>query len=315
MACLDEAIVLREAGLTLPILILGATPMDFAPALLEYDITQTVFDKETAERLSQMAKGRGQTLKIHIKVDTGMSRLGFLATGQQEEKAVREISALKGLTNLEIEGIFTHFADADTSEAYTMEQFTTFLNVLERLEREKGMVFAIRHCAASSAVIHYPCTHLDMVRPGLALYGMYPAEDMEQIVKLRPAMSLKSRIIAVRHLKKGTPVSYGRTYVLDRDSTLAVLPIGYADGLHRLCSNGLEVLIKGQRAKQVGRICMDLCMVDVTDIPGVEEGEIATLFGTDGLEEIRVEEMAKKAKTISYELVCAPSSRVPRVYI
>ena len=315
VACLDEAIVLREAGLTLPILILGATPMDFAPALLEYDITQTVFDKETAERLSQMAKGRGQTLKIHIKVDTGMSRLGFLATGQQEEKAVREISALKGLTNLEIEGIFTHFADADTSEAYTMEQFTTFLNVLERLEREKGMVFAIRHCAASSAVIHYPCTHLDMVRPGLALYGMYPAEDMEQIVKLRPAMSLKSRIIAVRHLKKGTPVSYGRTYVLDRDSTLAVLPIGYADGLHRLCSNGLEVLIKGQRAKQVGRICMDLCMVDVTDIPGVEEGEITTLFGTDGLEEIRVEEMAKKAKTISYELVCAPSPRVPRVYI
>ena len=314
VACLDEAVALREAGISMPILILGITPLEFAPILLEYELTQTVADGETAKALSAFAKAAGKTLRVHIKVDTGMSRLGFYAAEGSEAQTAREIGQLKTLPNLHCEGIFTHFADADGSEEYTMAQFGKFLNLLDALEQQEHMVFEIRHCAASSAVINYPCTHLDMVRPGLALYGMYPAEDMDLIVKLRPAMSLKTRIAAVRRLPKGTPVSYGRTHVLERDSTLAVLPIGYADGLHRLCSNGIEVLIHGQRAKQMGRICMDLCMVDVTDIPDVVPGDTATLFGTDGEAVLPVEEMANQAGTISYELVCAPSARVPRVY-
>lgn len=315
VACLDEAAKLRAAGLTLPILILGATPLEFAPALLKYDITQTIFDYETGVALSNMAKDLGKTLKVHIKVDTGMSRLGFFAGAGQEAEAAREIGQLKSLPNLHLEGIFTHFADADGSESYTMSQFRTFLDVLDILEREEGMTFEIRHCAASSAVINYPCTHLDMVRPGLALYGMYPADDMDLIVKLRPAMALKTRVVAVRRLPKGTCISYGRTHTLERDSILAVLPIGYADGLHRVCSDGIEVLVKGRRARQVGRICMDLCMVDVTDIPGVQPGDVCTLFGQDGAAVLPVEEMAKQAGTISYELVCVPSPRVPRVYL
>ncbi|MGI6497403.1 MAG: alanine racemase [Oscillospiraceae bacterium] len=315
VACLDEAVKLRTAGLTMPILILGATPVEFAPALLNYDITQTVFDYETGVALSEAAKTMGKTLKIHIKVDTGMSRLGFFADEGQEISAAREIGKLKALPNLHLEGIFTHFSDADGSESYTMSQLNIFLQVVDRLEREEGIHFEIRHCAASSAVINYSCTHLDMIRPGLALYGMYPGENMESVVKLRPAMSLKTRVVAVRHLPKGACVSYGRTHTLERDSVLAVLPIGYADGLHRVCSDGIEVLVKGRRAKQIGRICMDLCMVDVTDIPGVCLGDICTLFGQDEGAVLPVEEMAKQAGTISYELVCVPSPRVPRIYI
>lgn len=314
VACLDEAIELRNAGLSMPILILGITPLEFAPALLEYNLTQTVGDSEMAKALSALAQKRGETLKIHLKIDTGMSRLGFYVKEEEESLTAREIGALQNLPNLHFEGIFTHFSDADGSEAYTMSQFNKFLNLLDALERQENMTFEIRHCAASAAVINYPCTHLDMVRPGLALYGMYPAENMDMIVKLRPAMSLRTRIAAVHHLPKGTPVSYGRTYILERDSTLAVLPIGYADGLHRLCSNGIEVLIHGQRAKQIGRICMDLCMVDITELPNVKAGDVATLFGIDGEAVLPVEEMANQIGTISYELVCAPSPRVFRVY-
>lgn len=314
VACLQEAIQLRKAGIKGPILIFGDTPIAFADALFEYGLTQTVYSMETAQALSQKARDWGKTLQIHIKVDTGMSRLGFLCQAGRAGEAAAQIAPIGALPGLHAEGIYTHFANADGDEAYTMDQFTRFLELIEALEREVHMNFEIRHCASSSAVIHYPCTHLDMVRPGLALYGLYPTEDAKKILDLRPAMELKSRIMAVRTLPEGAPVSYGCTHVMTRESRVAVLPIGYADGLHRTMSDRLPVLIRGRRAMQIGRICMDLCMVDVTDIPGVEEGDVATLFGRDGDAVLPVEEMADLAGTISYEMVCAPTSRVPRVY-
>lgn len=312
VACVDEAAELRAAGVSTPILILGNTPAEYAEELLALDLTQTVFDFPTARALSQAAVAAGKTLKIHVKLDTGMSRLGFLCDEAHAAASVEEAAALCALPGLEHEGVFTHFADADGSEEYTMLQFTRFLDALKQLE-VRGITFAIRHCAASAAVLNYPCTHLDMVRPGVALYGHYPDPSCEGLdgPGLRPVMTLKSRVSAVRDLPAGTAVSYGRTRTLDRDSRLAVLPVGYADGLFRGCSNQVDVLLHGQRARVTGRVCMDMCMVDVTEIPGVAPGDVATVYG-DG---VPVEEAAAAAGTIQYELLCAVSERVPRVYL
>ncbi|MDD4715282.1 MAG: alanine racemase [Oscillospiraceae bacterium] len=315
VACLDEATVLRDAGITIPILILGQTPAEFADTLLQYHVTQSIFELEQAKEFSDAAVARGKRLKVHIKADTGMSRLGFVCTRGRESEAAARIGALKEMPGLEMEGIFTHFANADADETYTMDQFTRFLNLIDCLDKEQNMKFKFRHCAASGAVINYPCTHLDMVRPGLILYGLYPTPEMEGIVDLRPGMSLKSRIVSVKDLEAGTPISYGCTRVLQRDSRVAVLPIGYADGLHRVCSDRLPVLLRGKRTKVLGRICMDMCMIDVTGIPEAKPGDIATLFGVDGEAFLPVEEMAGLAGTVSYEIICSPAVRVPRVYI
>lgn len=316
VACVDEAADLRGAGVTTPILILGSTPADYAGELLRLNLTQTVFDLDSAQTLSDAAVKAGKKLKIHVKLDTGMSRLGFLCDEEHTEGSVETVARLCTLPGLEHEGIFTHFADSDGSEEYTMLQFTRFLRALERLE-ERGVTFPIRHCANSGAVLNYPCTHLDLVRPGLSLYGHYPDPSCEGLdgPGLLPVMELKSRVSAVNHLPTGTVVSYGRTFTLRRDSVLAVLPLGYADGLHRACSSQMEVLIHGRRVPIVGRICMDMCMADVTDIPGVLPGDIATVYGRDGEEALPIEEAARAAGTIQYELLCAISERVPRVYL
>ncbi len=314
VACLDEAIELRRAGIRTPILILGHTPPEYAADLLRYDITQTVFDPETAAALSETAAASGERLKIHIKADTGMSRFGILCDEESMDRSVHLIAGISMLPGLNPEGIFTHFSAADTDEEYTMLQLTRFLTALDKLH-ELGVTFQIRHCASSAAVLNYPCAHLDMVRPGIALYGHYPAEGMEPLCRLIPVMELKTRIAAVRDLPKGTSVSYGRTHVLNRDSRLAVLPVGYADGFLRLFSDRLEVLVHGRRARLVGRVCMDLCMVDVTDIPGTACGDVATVYGADGVSFQPVEEGARLAGTISYELLCAVSQRIPRIYI
>ena len=273
-------------------------------------------DLETARALSAAAVAAGKTLKVHMKVDTGMSRLGFLCDEAHMDASAEELARASRLPGLDAEGIFTHFSDSDGSEAYTMLQFSRFLTVLDRLAAQ-GITYPIRHCANSGAVLHYPCTHLDMVRPGIALYGHYPAPDCQGLdgPGLRPVMELKSRIAAVRALPAGTCVSYGRTCTLRRDSLLAVVPVGYADGLPRLCSNGLEMLVRGKRAPIVGRVCMDMCMVDVTDIPGVQPGDVATVYGSDGGETVTVEAAAERAGTIQYELLCGVSERVPRVYL
>ena len=310
VACLDEALELRQAGITTPILILGYTPTERAEALLDNGITQTVYDVEMARALSDAAAAAGKTLKIHVKADTGMSRLGWLCGGEDQSAAVEAIAQVCALPGLEAEGIYTHFANADGDEDYTMLQFTRFLDLLEAL-KERGITFAIRHRAASAAALKFPCTHLDMVRPGIALYGHYPDPSCEGLdgPGLRPVMTLKTRVASVKAVPAGTPVSYGCTHVLDRETKLAALTIGYADGLPRLCSDRWQVELGGRRAPILGRVCMDMCMADVTGLE-VAPGDEAEVFG----ERLPVEELAALAGTIQYELLCAVSPRVWREY-
>ena len=312
VACLNEAMELRQAGIRMPILILGATPEELAGLVVDYDVTQTVFTPGLAQALSQAAGVQGRRAKIHVKVDTGMSRLGLL--DHDPAAAAREVEGLCALPNLEAEGIFTHFANADGDEAYTMLQFTRFLDTLAELEETYGRKFEIRHCAASGAVLNYPCTHLDMVRPGVALYGHAPDPSCAGLdeLDLRPAMTLKSRVAAVRDLPGDTPVSYGCTQRVGRNGgRVAVLPIGEADGLHRVLSGRGSVWLDGKRRPIIGRVCMDMCMVALEDGDQVKAGDEAEIFGPH----LPVEESAELAGTIQYELLCAVSARVPRVYL
>lgn len=311
VACIAEAEELRNAGIKLPILILGATPAEFTERLVKYDVVQTVGSLENAKDYSKAASELGAKLKIHIKVDTGMGRLGFEVKNGDVSKVLETLKQ----PNLEAEGIYTHLAVADEpdKEEYTRNQFRLFMDTIEKIEKASGVHFAIRHCANSGAMINYPEMYLDMVRPGLLLYGLYPGAETGGI-ELEPVMELKSRIVAVTEHEKGDCISYGCTFTAQRKSKIAVLPIGYADGLHRALSGKIDVLIHGQRCPQVGRICMDMCMIDVTDAPAVKVGDVATVFGHDGKSTILVNELAEKAGTIPYELVCAVSQRVPRVY-
>lgn len=310
VASLEEGLELRKAGVQIPVLILGVTPAAFSREVVENDLTQTVCDLEHASFLSAAAKELGKTAKVHLKVDTGMSRLGVPA--HDVRSAADLLAPICALSSLEAEGIFTHFACADEDEETTMAQFTRFLDVVDYLKNYHGVKFALRHCAASAAVLHYPCTHLDMIRPGIALYGHYPHPSCEGLdgPGLRPVMTLKTRVASVKELPADTAVSYGGTYVLQKDSRVAVLPVGYGDGLRRALSGKMSVLVNGQRAEQIGRICMDLCMLDVSHLPDAAEGDEVVLFG----EGLPLEDMAATAETIPYELLCAVSPRVPRIY-
>ena len=307
VACLDEAIALRDAGINMPILILGTTPADYAKTLVAYHITQTVCSLDMARELSDNLCG--ETLKVHYKIDSGMGRLGF----STEDAVDAIVSALK-LPGLYAEGIFSHFAVSDeNTNPFTMLQFEAFIKAVHRVEAESGHCFEIRHCANTGAVINYRQTCLDMVRPGLALYGHYPASEHGEL-DLRPVLQFKARISAISEHKPGDTISYGRIYTAQRPVITAAVGAGYADGLQRALSGKMEVLINGHRARQIGRICMDMCMVDVTDVP-CNVGDVVTLFGTDGNETVSVDELAELAGTISYELLCALSRRVPRVYL
>lgn len=311
VAYIDEARELRNAGIKLPILILGSTQPEFADGLFDLDVAQTVGSIEDAKAYSKVAVALRKTLKIHIKLETGMGRMGFDVKNGDVGKVLEVLK----LPNLEPEGIYTHFAVPDElgRDEYTKMQFKAFTDATTKIEGASGVHFAIRHCANSGAVVNYPEMYLDMVRPGIVLYGMYPGPDTGGL-RLAPAMELKSRIVAVSEHEAGDCISYGCTFTADRKMKIAVLPIGYADGLHRALSNKIDVLIHGQRCRQIGRICMDMCMVDVTDVPDVKAGDIATIFGHDGREVISAKELANKAGTISYEIFCALSKRVPRVY-
>ncbi len=304
VACLAEAIELRQAGIAIPVLCLGQTPPELAPELLAYGVTQTVGDLETGKALSAAAVKAGKTLKIHVKLDTGMGRLGF--TGPTLEEEIRALCALPGL---EAEGIFTHFANADGDEEYTRQQYDDFIITINELYHEDGLDFKIYHCAASAAVLNYPYTHHNMIRPGIALYGYVPDPSVAD-PGLKPVMTVKSRITLVRDLPAGSFISYGCTATLERDSRIAVLPIGYGDGLHRALSNRLEVRIGDRPCPVLGRICMDMCMVDVTDTPGVKAGDTAQVYGP-GL----TDWAAELAGTIPYELLCQLTPRVPRLYL
>lgn len=313
VAVIDEAIELRQKGIQAPILVLGYTPEKQFDEIIEYDITQTVYSLESAQLLSEQAKKNGKKAKVHIKLDTGMSRLGFRA----EAASVPLIEKLFLMGGLQVEGIFNHFAKADEEDKqFAEEQYNKFINIVSILEKD-GYKIPIKHTANSAAIIDLPYTHLDMVRPGIILYGLYPSKDVDKTkIQLKPVMSFKTRISHAKTLGPGMAISYGGKFITQRKSTIATLPVGYADGYSRSLSSRAQVLVNGCRAPLVGNICMDQCMVDITDVPGsVEVGDDVVLFGEMGNQTLTVDEIADKIGTINYEVVCGVSRRVPRVYI
>lgn len=307
VACIDEAAALRAGGVTLPILILGPTPVNCASDLAALNITQAVGDLALAKGYSESLKP-GETLRVHAKLETGMGRTGFRA----DKDGAAQLAEAILLPGLDFEGVFTHFAMADVpGDPYTAEQYGRFKAAITQAEAASGKKFRLIHCANSGATIHTPTEYAeDMARPGVSLYGLFP-DTVTEGVDLRAVMKLRSRVAAVTEHKAGDTIGYGRTYTCPKDMRIAVLPVGYADGLHRSLSNKLEVELCGVRVKQIGRICMDLCMLDITDVPEAQVGSVATIFG--GI--VSAEEVADKAGTIHYELCCAVSQRVPRVYI
>ena len=311
VACLAEALELREAGVSMPILILGNTPPAEVPQLLAHDITQTVADSDSAAGFSAAACAEGRTLRVHMKIDTGMSRLGFLCDEAHTDESVGAVAACCALPGLEPEGIFMHFAVSDEpgeeAKAYTQRQFARFTAVIAALEA-RGVRFALRHCAATGGTLFYPQYALDMVRPGILLYGY---GDPAGRLGLRPGMTLKSRVSAVKVYPAGTKISYGGTFTCARETRMGVIPVGYADGLHRTLSNKARFWTKDGFAPQRGRICMDMCMIDLTELPGVGVGDEVEIFG----DHADLEALAAQAGTISYELLCAVSPRVPRIYL
>ncbi|HIT52897.1 MAG TPA: alanine racemase [Candidatus Fimivicinus intestinavium] len=311
---LEEAIQVRRAGIDKPILILGYTPPEYARQLAVNGISQAVFDQSYGRRLAACAQRDGVQVRIHVKVDTGMTRIGFPYRDNVEDAAaVDEIEEICGLPGLYPEGIFTHFSCADergNAEVYTRLQYDLFLNMVERLRR-RGISFELRHCCNSAATLHYPEMHLDLVRPGIILYGMMPAPEMSDPLGLRPAMELKTVISQIKEVPAGVPVSYGRAFVTPRQMRLATVPVGYADGYPRALSGNAEMLLHGQRVPVVGRVCMDQCMLDVTAVPAAQEGDTVTVFGG----EITVDELASRAGRINYEIICGISKRVPRVFL
>ena len=308
VSCYEEAAELRSAGLKMPILLLAPSPAFLAPDIARLDVQQAIGDIDCVRGMSRALAGTGLTLKCHIKLETGMGRTGFAVESEREMAGVRELLTLPGL---EPTGVFTHFAVSDEpEESFTLEQFARFTKAVDELENETGRSLGIRHCANSGAVVNFRETCLDMVRPGLLLYGLYPGAERGGL-DLKPVMRLLTRVAEITEHHAGDTISYGRIFTCERDMRLAVIPVGYADGLHRSLSGKFDVLINGKRAHQVGRICMDMCMVDVTDMPEVKTGDIVTVFG----DEPETTELADIAGTISYELLCAISPRVPRVYI
>ena len=313
VARVSEGEKLREAGIGAPILLLGCTPPGQFADVLRLSLTQTVYSKEMAALLNDRAGQKGVRAAVHVKVDTGMGRLGFPA---ESAAAVQEVLEIARLPHLAVEGVFTHFATADSRDkSYAHEQLERFLVFLDALRRA-GLTVPWRHCANSAAIIDLPAAHLDLVRPGIALYGLYPSGEVERSrLRLKPAMALKARVAQVKRVPAGFKISYGATYETPAPTVITTLPVGYADGYSRLLSSRGEVLIHGQRAPVVGRVCMDQCMVDAGHIPDVAPGDEAVLFGRQGEAFLPVEEVAKAVGTINYEVVCQINSRVPRVYL
>ncbi len=307
----DEALELRVNGITMPILILGYTPKEQVPRLIEYDITQAITCKAKADEYSAEALRCGGTLKVHIKVDTGMSRLGYLCDNDDFENGVKGIAEACTMPGLNAEGIFTHFAVADEfgekADNYTKHQFELFTRVIKTVEDRVGHKFKIRHCANTGATARFPETYLDMVRPGLLLYG-YGTFAKE--LGLRPAMTLKTTVSTIKIYPANTAISYGGTYVTEDTTRIGVLPYGYADGFLRSLSNKCSLYTKEGPAKLRGKICMDMCMIEMTNMPTVDVGSEVEIFG----EKNSIDDLAECAGTIPYELTCAVSKRVPRVY-
>jgi len=315
---LDEALQLRRGGIDIPILILGYTPAEHAKVLALNGISQAVFNLEYGKQLAKFAEESSVQVNIHIKIDTGMSRIGFTYHDNVvNSDSIDEIEQLCSLSGVYPEGIFTHFAKADEpqeGEVFTRVQFDLFLDTISRLQN-RGISFELRHCCNSAGVELFPEMHLDMVRPGIILYGLAPSDFTKNALELSPVMELKTVTSMIKKIPAGTPVSYGGTFVSTKDMTVATVPIGYADGYSRRLSSNAFMIVNGKMAPIIGRVCMDQTILDVTDIPDVASGITVTVFGSDENNSIMVDELASKLDTINYELVCAIGRRVPRVYI
>ncbi len=312
VAIIDEAVTLREKGIDKMILVLSYTPKEYLKVAVEYGISQAVTDYETALYMSRAAAELDMDARIHIKLDTGMGRLGFSC----DEEGLEEIKKISKLPNIVFEGCFTHFSKADEKDiTYTKKQFEKYMDFISRLEAE-GITFKIKHVCNSAATIQYPEAALDMVRLGIAIYGLYPSEDVgKDMIELEPAMEIISQISYVKNVPAGRLISYGGTYETKRDSIIATVPVGYADGYPRALSNVGRVLINGKSVPVTGRICMDQFMIDVTDIPDVKKGDKVILLGKSGEEVITAEELSEPAGSFNYEFVCGVGKRVPRKYI
>ena len=310
VAFLEEGIELRRMDIGAPILILGSEFPERADEIVRWGLTPTVCTHELAVALSAAAKRQRRKVRVHLKVDTGMGRIG-LKTGE----ILSFVEAISGLDGLVLEGIYTHFPVADAyDERYTLSQIRRFAEVVRRI-RARGIPIPIAHAANSAAIIRYPDAHMDMVRPGLMIYGLEPFRGAHYQIQLKPALTLKSRICFLKTVRAGTAIGYGRTFIAQKQSEIATIPVGYGDGYRRSLSNRGQVLIRGKRAKIVGNICMDQMMVDVTKVVGVRVGDEVVLIGEQGAERISAEEIARLCGTINYEVVCALTQRVPRVYV
>lgn len=314
---IEEALQLRHASVSLPILILGYTPAPCVELLAEHALTQCVYSFEYAELLSQCAQRAGVELDVHIKLDTGMGRIGLRYRGDgSDEKTLDDIERIGVLPALGVKGIFTHFASADEGEGgeeFSNHQLALFCEAIERLEA-RGVHFACKHCANSAALCDYPNTHMDMVRAGIVLYGLLPSQELRNGLPLRPAMTLKSVISHVKTVSAGETISYGRTFVAERDMKIATVPIGYADGYLRSgAKGGAALLVRGRLCPVVGRICMDQLMIDVSELPTVCMGDEVTVFGQTPA--LTAQRLAELNDTIAYEILCAVGVRVPRVYL
>ena len=311
VAVLQEGKQLRSRGVTVPILILGASGEEAVEDLINFDITPSVFTYELAKALSYEAERKEKITKIHIKIDTGMSRIGFLA-GENNEEIVDEIIKISKLPYIEIEGIFSHFATSDEyDKSYTLLQYGRFMDVCNRLE-EKGLNIPIKHICNSARIMMYPEMHLDMVRPGVILYGMYPSDEVDKSrLDLIPAMTLKSTITHIKEVEPGRGVSYGKEYITDKKTKIATVPIGYADGyLRKLAKHG-KMIVDGVKVPIIGRICMDQCMIDVTNVHNIDKGDEVIIFGREG---VTVDDLAEWLETINYEVSCVIGKRIPRIY-
>lgn len=312
VATLEEAVLLKERGIEKPVVVLGCVFPDQFEEAVEHEIRITVYTEEMLKGLLKAAGNQKKKVYIHVKLDTGMSRLGFLP-GKKSVDVITEIAHIPGIV---MEGLYTHFARADeVDKEFTDHQIGQYIDMKRALE-EKGVTFSLYHCSNSAGIIDVKEANMDLVRAGIAMYGLYPSEEVKkENVPLRPALELVSHVAHVKWVDEGTPVSYGGTYITKQRTRIATIPIGYGDGYPRSLSNSGYVLIRGQKAPILGRICMDQFMVDVTDIPGVKFADKVTLIGTDGEEHLPVETLSDLSGRFNYEFVCDLGKRIPREYI
>jgi alanine racemase len=312
VAILDEAIQLREAGITQPILVLGYTPIRSIRQAILANVELAVFSEDVLDEIIIQSNQLQVTVSIHLKVDTGMSRIGV----QTSDEAIYLARKALYSKNVILKGIFTHFANADSEDpAYTLKQYENFQGVISDLYFQ-NISIPVKHCCNSAGTMNFPEMHLDMVRVGIGLYGLYPdASLINHTIQLQQAMTLKTKIASLKMVPKSQPISYGCTFVLSRDSMIATLPLGYADGLSRLLSNRGQFLLHGEKVPVTGRVCMDQTMIDVTNVPHFQQGDEVTIFGNNGEAFQSIDEIAKLMGTINYEVVCLIGKRVPRVYL